>query len=110
MNTPISHRTARRRLGAVAVAVASLAFVDGMPVAAVSAPAVQQPAVEAAPALPSAVSSARVMPTGTGYVLNNFVRDCSRFSRRCTGYRQTNGPYSPYVGSRYFTRWVWRWI
>jgi len=33
MNNRISHRTRRRRLGAVAIAVASLTLVNGMPLA-----------------------------------------------------------------------------
>jgi hypothetical protein len=116
MNDRIAHRTARRRLGAVALAVASLALVDGMPVAAGSETAAQQwgarrgGAVETMPAVSSVMSSVRVMPTVTGVVLNTFVRDCSRITRRCTGYRQINGPYNPSVGSHYSTRWVWRWI
>jgi hypothetical protein len=113
MNDRTTHRTARRCLGAIAVALASLALVDGMPVAAGSAPTMRQlSTVQASPAVVSAASIMQPMPTVTvsGTVLNTFVRDCSHITRRCTRYRQINGPFNPYVGSRYSTRWVWRLI
>ena len=46
----------------------------------------------------------------TATVPNMFARSCSHVTRRCTGYRQTNGPYNPRVPSRYTTNWCWCWI
>lgn len=46
----------------------------------------------------------------TATVPNQFVRDCSRITGRCTAYHQTNGAYNPRVSNSYSTRWVWRWI
>jgi hypothetical protein len=46
----------------------------------------------------------------TAVVPNQFVRDCSNITHRCTGYWQANGAYNPRVPSTYTTRWVWRWI
>lgn len=71
--------------------------------------------VEAAPAVSSASVTAMQSSLTQGIrvtatVPNIFYRDCSRITRRCTGYYQTNGPYNPSVPSRYYTRWVWRWI
>lgn len=46
----------------------------------------------------------------TATVPNQFSRDCSYVTHRCTGYHQTNGAYNPRVPNSYSTRWVWRWI
>lgn len=46
----------------------------------------------------------------TATVPNNFVRTCSHFTGRCTGYHQTNGPYNWTVPSRYSTNWCWCWV
>lgn len=48
--------------------------------------------------------------TVTATVPNQFSRDCSYITHRCTGYHQINGAYNPRVSSSYSTRWVWRWI
>jgi hypothetical protein len=59
-----------------------------------------------------AVLPAAAQPTAASaaVVPNQFVRDCSNVTRRCTGYVQTNGRYDGRYPSAYTTRWVWRWI
>jgi hypothetical protein len=60
-------------------------------------------------ALPVAVAPSAAQAV-QATVPNQFVRDCSNITRRCTGFWQANGAYNPRVPSSYTTRWVWRWI
>jgi hypothetical protein len=64
-------------------------------------------AAAALAALPTTVSPPAAE---AGVVPNQFVRDCSYVTRRCTGFWQINGRYDGRYPSVYYTRWVWRWI
>lgn len=57
-------------------------------------------------ALSLAAGVAPAVSAVTAKVPNNFVRNCSYITRRCTPYWQTNSPYNASVTSRYTTNWV----
>jgi hypothetical protein len=60
-------------------------------------------------AMPVATAS----PTQSGAATdsaNMLIRTCSYVTFRCTGYRQTNPPYSPRYPSTHATNWAWVWI
>lgn len=105
------HRLTRSRVLALAVGLAVVVtpLAGAAPSHAASPRMSERPAavVELGPSL-HAQSIARPRVSVTGTVPNYFVRECSYITGRCTGYRQTNGPYNPSVPSRYATKWVWR--
>jgi hypothetical protein len=57
-----------------------------------------------------AFTAGPVAPSSAAVVPNQFVRDCSKITRRCTGYYEANGRFNPAFPSSYTTRWVWRLI